>query len=115
MAVKVMIPTPLRQYTDKNDTLELEGQTVKELLDNLTNKHSALKKHLLTEEGTLRSFINIYVNDEDIRYLQKEQTPISEKDVVSIVPSIAGGDFNSHPSTPLRVTASGGKQGGEKI
>lgn len=91
MATKILIPTPLRQYTEKEDVLEFEGNTVQELLQNLTKRYSTLKKHLYSEDGRLRSFVNIYVNDEDIRYLQKEATKITEKDVVSIVPSIAGG------------------------
>ena len=92
MATKILIPTPLRQYTDKEDVLELEGNTVGELLQNLTQRYSALKKHLYSEDGKLRSFVNVFVNEEDIRYLQKEATKVTEKDVVSIVPSIAGGD-----------------------
>jgi MoaD family protein len=91
MATKVMIPTPLRQYTDKSDVLEIDGKTVDELLRNLTSRYSALRKHLFTEDGRLRSFVNVYLNDEDIRYLQKGETKVTEKDVVSIVPSIAGG------------------------
>jgi len=92
MAVKVLIPTPLRQYTNKQEVVVVEGNTVGALLDNLTAKYSTLKKHLYTEDGKLRSFVNVYVNDEDIRYLQKEQTAVSDNDVVSIVPSIAGGN-----------------------
>ena len=91
MATRILIPTPLRQYTEKADVLELEGNTVQELLQNLTQRYSTLKKHPYSEDGRLRSFVNIYVNDEDIRYLQGEATKVKEKDVVSIVPSIAGG------------------------
>ncbi len=88
---KVLIPTPLRQYTDKADSVELSGATVKEILDALTARYGELKRHLYNDEGKLRSFVNIYVNDEDIRYLDKEATPVKEGDVISIVPSIAGG------------------------
>ena len=91
MATKVLIPTPLRQYTDKLDALECKADTVGELLIELTERYPVLKQHLFSEDGRLRSFVNVYVNDEDIRYLQKEQTKVTEKDVVSIVPSIAGG------------------------
>ncbi len=91
MAVRVMIPTPLRAYTEKRDTVLVEGVTVGEVLQQLTDKHASLKKHLFGDDGKLRSFINVYVNDEDIRYLQKEQTKVTEKDFVSIIPSIAGG------------------------
>ena len=91
MAVKVMIPTPLRAYTEKKDAVVLEGQTVGELLQKLTAQHAQLRKHLYAENGTLRNFVNVYVNNEDIRYLQNEDTPVNENDVVSIIPSIAGG------------------------
>ena len=91
MPIKVLIPTPLRAYTDKKDSLLLEGKTVRDLLQDLTSKHGQLKKHLFAEDGTLRNFVNVYVNNDDIRYLENEQTPVTERDVVSIIPSIAGG------------------------
>src|SRR5205807_1626514 len=91
MATKILIPTPLRPYTDKKDSVDAEGSNVGELLADLTRKHAGLKGHLYNEQGKLRSFVNIYVNDEDIRYLQKEQTPVSSGDTVSIIPSVAGG------------------------
>jgi adenylyltransferase/sulfurtransferase len=91
MATKILIPTPLRPYTDKKDAVEADGATVGELLADLTRRHSGLKAHLYNEQGKLRSFVNIYVNDDDIRYLQKEQTPVSAGDTVSIIPSVAGG------------------------
>jgi MoaD family protein len=91
MSVKVMIPTPLRAYAEKADSVEVEGKTAGEVLNNLAEKYSQLKKHIFDERGDLRSYINIYVNDEDIRYLRNEKTEIKETDVVSIVPSIAGG------------------------
>jgi adenylyltransferase/sulfurtransferase len=88
---KILIPTPLRPYTDKLDAVDAAGATVGELLADLTAKHSGLKAHLYNEQGKLRSFVNVYVNDEDIRYLQKEQTPVAAGDTVSIIPSVAGG------------------------
>src|SRR3954452_16263136 len=91
MATKILIPTPLRPYTDKKDAVDAEGKTIGELLADLTAKHAGLKAHLYNEQGKLRSFVNVYVNDEDIRYLQKEQTPVSAADTVSIIPSVAGG------------------------
>ncbi len=91
MAVKVIIPTPLRQYAGKRDAVEVEAKTVGEALAGLIGQHNDLRKHLFTDEGKLRSFVNIYLNDEDIRYLQKDQTPLHDNDVLSIVPSIAGG------------------------
>src|ERR1700746_609185 len=88
---KILIPTPLRPYTDKQDAAAPAGATIGELLTDLTRKHAGLKAHLYNEQGKLRSFVNIYVNDEDIRYLQKEQTPVAAGDTVSIIPSVAGG------------------------
>src|SRR6478672_4597784 len=88
---KILIPTPLRPYTDKQDAVDARGATVGELLADLTRKHAGLKAHLYNDQGKLRSFVNVYVNDEDIRYLQKEQTPVSAADTVSIIPSVAGG------------------------
>jgi sulfur-carrier protein adenylyltransferase/sulfurtransferase len=88
---KILIPTPLRPYTDKQDAVDAAGATVGELLADLTTRHAGLKAHLYNDQGKLRSFVNIYVNDEDIRYLQKEQTPVAAGDTVSIIPSVAGG------------------------
>ena len=88
---KVLIPTPLRQYAGQNDAVVVEGATVGEALSKLTTVHPDLRRQLYSDEGKLRSFVNVYVNDEDIRYLKKDLTPLSSSDVVSIVPSIAGG------------------------
>lgn len=93
MAVKVIIPTPLRAYAGKRESVEVQAATVAEALSGLTSKFGDLKKHLFTEDGRLRSFVNVYVNDEDIRYLQRDQTQVREGDTISIVPSIAGGAF----------------------
>jgi molybdopterin converting factor small subunit len=89
--MKIHIPTPLRQYADKKDTIEVEAGTVAEALSGLTAKHPDLRRHLYTDEGKLRAFVNLYLNDEDIRYLQKENTKVQQTDTLSIVPSIAGG------------------------
>jgi molybdopterin converting factor small subunit len=91
MPVKVIIPTPLRAYAGKQESVELQASTVGEALASLTSRYSELKKHLYADDGRLRSFVNVYVNDEDIRYLQKDATRLREGDTVSIVPSIAGG------------------------
>jgi molybdopterin converting factor small subunit len=88
---KILIPTPLRQFAEKQDTVELPGATVGEVLSALTAKFPELKKHLYSDEGKLRSFVNVYLNDEDIRYMNKEATPAAPADTLSIVPSIAGG------------------------
>jgi adenylyltransferase/sulfurtransferase len=91
MSVKVIIPTPLRVFAGKQDSADVSAKTVGEALGQLTGQFGELRKHLFTEEGKLRSFVNVYVNDEDIRYLKKEDTPTKDGDTISIVPSIAGG------------------------
>jgi len=92
--MKVLIPTPLRQYADKKDAVDVSATTVGEALSQLTQQHPDLKKHLYTDGGQLRAFVNVYLNDEDIRYLEKDKTPVSPTDTLSIVPSIAGGRRN---------------------
>jgi adenylyltransferase/sulfurtransferase len=90
--MKVHIPTPLRQYAEKRDAVDVPAKTVGEALDELIARHPDLRKHLYTNDGKLRSFVNLYLNDEDVRYLaQKEATSVSDNDSLSIVPSIAGG------------------------
>jgi molybdopterin converting factor small subunit len=89
--MKVLIPTPLRQYADKKSAVDVNGSTVGEALSALTSQHSDLRRHLYSDDGKLRAFVNVYLNDEDIRYLEKENTPVRENDTISIIPSIAGG------------------------
>jgi len=89
--IKIHVPTPLRQYTGKLSTVEVKATTVGEALSGLISKHPDLRRHLYTEEGKLRAFVNVYLNEEDVRYLQKEETALKENDSISIVPSIAGG------------------------
>jgi adenylyltransferase/sulfurtransferase len=103
---KILIPTPLRQFADKQDSVQLAGSTVGEVLKSLTGQYSELRRHLYNDEGKLRSFVNVYVNDEDIRYLNKEATPLADGDTVSIVPSIAGGSagVQSPPAPPLTLS-----------
>ncbi|MEW6511102.1 MAG: molybdopterin-synthase adenylyltransferase MoeB [Bacteroidota bacterium] len=91
MAVTVFIPSPLRSFTDSLSKVALEGATVGEVLHNLGARYTRVRPHLYAENGKLRSYVNIYVNDEDIRHLRNEQTPVNDSDTVSIVPSIAGG------------------------
>ena len=91
MANTILIPTPLRPFTDRQEAVQLSGGTVGELLTQLTAKYDGLRKHLYTDDGRLRSFVNVYVNDEDIRYLQREKTPVKDGDTLSIIPSVAGG------------------------
>jgi molybdopterin/thiamine biosynthesis adenylyltransferase/rhodanese-related sulfurtransferase/molybdopterin converting factor small subunit len=91
MSVTVTIPTPLRGFTGGADALELPGGTVGEVIDGLLAAHGGLKRHLVQEDGRLRNFVNLYLNDTDIRHLSSTDTPVQEGDVLTIVPSIAGG------------------------
>ena len=91
MAVKVLIPTPLRPFAGRQASVDVEGQTVGEALGALTGQYEDLRRHLYGEGGRLRSFVNVYLNHEDIRNLQKDQTPLQDGDTITIVPSIAGG------------------------
>jgi len=88
---KILIPTPLRPYAGNQESVVVEAGTVGELLEQLASRHEELRKHLFTPEGKLRSFVNVYVNDEDIRHLEREKTAVRPEDTISIVPSIAGG------------------------
>jgi adenylyltransferase/sulfurtransferase len=89
--VKVLIPTPLRPFTNQQPVVQADGRTVGEVLRSLTTTHGELERHLFGSDGKLRSFVNVYLNDEDIRYLERESTPVNGADTVSIVPSVAGG------------------------
>jgi adenylyltransferase/sulfurtransferase len=89
--MKILIPTPLRQYADKKAAIEVSAHTVGEALHTLTTSNPELRRHLFSDDGRLRAFVNLYLNDEDVRYLEKENTPVQESDTLSIVPSIAGG------------------------
>jgi molybdopterin converting factor small subunit len=88
---KILIPTPLRQFTAKQDSVTAPGATVGEVLAALTTAYPDLRKQIFNDEGKLRSFVNVYLNDEDIRYLGKDATPAADADTLSLVPSIAGG------------------------
>ena len=87
----VLIPTALRHLAGENARVELAGSTVADVLQALTSQHPDLRKHLYNDQGKLRSFVNVYLNDEDVRYLSKDATPVKDSDTLSIVPSIAGG------------------------
>ncbi|HUV68588.1 MAG TPA: MoaD/ThiS family protein [Terracidiphilus sp.] len=88
----IYIPTPLRPYAAGQSSVEVVAGTIAEALSSLTGTHPELQKHLYTEQGKLRAFVNLYLNDEDIRYLPaKEATSVSATDTLSIIPSIAGG------------------------
>jgi sulfur-carrier protein len=91
MAVTISIPTALRQYVGNNASVDLTSGPVGQLLARLVEQHPQLGKQLYNEQGQLRSFVNIYVGDEDIRYLQGVETPVPDGETVSIIPAIAGG------------------------
>src|SRR5712691_4176984 len=97
----VHLPTPLRPHAGGAASVQVRARTVQEALDGLIEGHPALQKHLFDEQGKLRSFVNVYKNDEDVRYLEKERTPVSDSDALSIIPSIAGGA----PPAPAAPTA----------
>jgi molybdopterin synthase sulfur carrier subunit len=91
MSVKVRIPTPLRKLTGGADEVSAEGASIGELIDNLEGAHAGLKARLCDDAGEIRRFVNIYVNDEDVRFLDGRNTALKDGDEVSIVPAIAGG------------------------
>jgi molybdopterin synthase sulfur carrier subunit len=92
MAVKVRIPTPLQKITQNQSEVEVEGTTIDQVLLSLDVKFSGFKERLFDEKGDLRRFINVYLNDEDIRFLDGKNTKVASGDEVSIVPAIAGGN-----------------------
>src|SRR5438045_3763721 len=99
---KILIPTALRQFTEQSDSVEVTGATVRDALDQLTARYPNIKKNLFNDQGKLRSFVNVYVNDEDIRHLDKDATKLQGDETISIVPSIAGGAIGAvEPETPV--------------
>lgn len=91
MAVKVRIPTPLMKLTNNKSEVTAEGSTIAEILNNLESQFAGIKERICEENGSPRRFINIYINEEDIRFLEGENTAVKEGDEVSIIPAIAGG------------------------
>jgi sulfur-carrier protein len=91
MSVSVRIPTPLRKLTQNQELVGGQGDTIREVLDNLEKNYPGLKERVCDEQGSVRRFVNIFVNDEDIRFLQDTATVVKSGDEVSIVPAIAGG------------------------
>jgi molybdopterin synthase sulfur carrier subunit len=91
MSVEVRIPTVFRKFTDGKDVVELEPGTISELVDQLENHYPGMRRQLMTDDGTLHRFVNVYVNDEDARYLEQLDTRVDEGDTVSLLPSVAGG------------------------
>lgn len=91
MAIKVRIPTPLQKLTQGKAEVETEGSDISELIANLDKSFPGLRERIYDEKGNIRRFINIYVNEEDIRFLQMDKTPVKDGDEISIIPAIAGG------------------------
>lgn len=91
MAVRVRIPTPLQGLTKNQAEVEAKGNTVKDLVDDLERQFPGIKERICDDAGAIRRFVNIYLNDEDIRFLEGDATPVKEGDDVSIIPAIAGG------------------------
>ena len=91
MAIEVNIPTPLRGLTENKDVVSAEGATISELIDNLDKNYPGIKARIMDDAGNLRRFVNIYINGEDVRFLQDKATVVGANDEVSIVPAIAGG------------------------
>ena len=91
MAVKVRVPTPLMKLTDNQSELTAEGATISEILNNLESQFAGIKERICDENGAPRRFINIYLNEEDIRFLDGESTAVKDGDEISIIPAIAGG------------------------
>ncbi len=91
MAIKVRIPTPLRKLTNGSDEVTAQGKNVSELIEDLEKNYPGLKERICEADGNLRRFVNVYLNDEDIRFKDNLQTTVGENDEVSIIPAIAGG------------------------
>ena len=91
MPVNVRIPTPLRKLTKDKDTVQTTGTTIQEIIDSLEKQYPGLKERLCDERGELRRFVNVYLNDEDIRFAQGKSTPVKDGDEISVIPAIAGG------------------------
>ncbi|MBI4949121.1 MAG: MoaD/ThiS family protein [Deltaproteobacteria bacterium] len=93
MAIKVRIPTPLRKLTNGSDEVSAEGGNISEIIENLESNFPGLKERICEADGKLRRFVNIYLNDEDIRFKKNLETELKENDELSIIPAIAGGAF----------------------
>src|SRR5262249_22990618 len=107
MPVKVLIPTPLRPYTGHQSSVTVDGGTVSEAVADLVRRHDGIRKHLLDTDGQIRSFVNVYVNEDDIRHLSGTATQLSDRDVITIVPSVAGGSAASAGGSAVPSVAGG--------
>ncbi|MBI5892237.1 MAG: MoaD/ThiS family protein [Deltaproteobacteria bacterium] len=93
MAIKVRIPTPLRKLTNGKDEVEGGGKNIKDLINDIEKQYPGLKERICEDDGKIRRFVNIYVNDEDIRFKNSIDTELKDGDEISIIPAIAGGMF----------------------
>ena len=91
MQVTVRVPAPLQKLTQNQGEVKVSGANIRELIEDLEKKFPGIKERIYDQTGKIRRFINIYVNEEDVRFLQKEETPLKDGDEVSIIPAIAGG------------------------
>jgi molybdopterin synthase sulfur carrier subunit len=91
MPVQVRIPTPLRKLTHNEELVEVQAQTVGDAFTQLQSRYPGIRERILDDQGSVRRFVNVYVNEEDIRFLQNQQTPLKDGDQISIIPAIAGG------------------------
>jgi sulfur-carrier protein len=91
MTIPVRIPTPLRKLTENQEVVDAEGGTIRELIDSLEQSYPGLKERICDDKDQIRRFVNVYLNDEDVRFLSESETPVKSGDEVSIVPAIAGG------------------------
>ena len=91
MPVQIRIPTPLRKLTHDEEVVETSAETISDAITDLESRYPGLQERLLDDDGQVRRFVNIYVNEEDIRFLQEKETPLKDGDEVSIIPAIAGG------------------------
>jgi len=91
MAKRIRIPTPLRKLTNNEDVVEVKAETIADAIVELQSRYPGIKERLVDDNGEVRRFVNVYVNEEDIRFLQNQDTPLKDGDEVSIIPAIAGG------------------------
>lgn len=105
MSVTVRIPTPLRRYTDGEGRIAVSADTVGDAFGRVVERYPELRPHLFDEQGRLRNFVNAYLNEDDVRELDGESTPLSEGDTVVIVPSIAGGGARPRPTAGVGAAA----------
>ena len=112
MSAVVRIPTPLRTYVDGQAEVPVRSGTVGEVMAELTQRYPELRRHLYTEDGALRNFVNLYLNEDEVRHLDGDRTPVTDHDTITIVPSIAGGGRDRvSPRTlvsPARVVKNAG-------